>query len=85
MIILRKLSKSTNIVLSGILTGAKNHSNKIFCTEYNYKPGKILISYNGQILVSMKDFYETGSNEITFIYIAPLELDVLSAAYEKKE
>jgi hypothetical protein len=88
MIVLRKLSKgtgaSTNIILSGLLTGAMNDYNKVFYTEYNYKPGKIVVNYNGQELVSPEDFYETGENEITFIYITPLELDVLSTTYERE-
>jgi len=85
MIILRKLSKgATNIVLSGVLIGATNASNKVFNTEYNYKPGKITVNYNGQELVSQEDFYETGTNEITLIYIAPLEIDVLNATYERE-
>lgn len=87
MIVLRKLSSgsgtSTNIVLSGVLFGDMNDSNKIFYTEYNYKPGKVIVNYNGQELVSPEDFYETGSNEITLIYIAPLALDVLTATYER--
>jgi len=88
MIVLRKLSKSsgisTNIVLAGTLSGDMNDSNKTFSTEYNYKPGKIMVNYNGQELVSPEDFYETGSNEITLIYIAPLTLDVLTATYERE-
>jgi len=88
MIILRKLSKSTgvstNIILSGVLIGDTNASNKVFNTEYNYKPGKITVNYNGQELVSQEDFYETAANEITLIYIAPLEIDVLNATYERE-
>jgi hypothetical protein len=88
MIVLRKLSRgsgvSTNIVLAGTLFGEMNDFNKVFNTEYNYKPGKIMVNYNGQELVSPEDFYETGTNEITLIYIAPLELDVLTATYERE-
>jgi len=88
MIVLRKLSKgsgiSTNIVLAGTLYGDMDSSNKTFSTEYNYKQGKIIVNYNGQELVSPEDFYETGTNEITLIYIAPLALDVLSATYERE-
>jgi hypothetical protein len=43
-----------------------------------------MVNYNGQELVSPEDFYETGTNEITLIYIAPLELDVLTATYERE-
>lgn len=84
MIILRKIGKqsSCNVVLSDPLQGAADGINQTFTVTYEYNPGRIEIIYNGQVLTSPVDFEETGPNEITFVYLKPEDITVLSANYE---
>jgi len=83
MIVLRKISKSTNIVIGQELTGAVDGVNKTFTTPHNFKSDKIVVNFNGQELISSVDFEVTGLNKITFIYITPREHDELHATYER--
>lgn len=83
MIVLRKISKSTNIVLGQTLSGIIDGVNKTFTTPHNFKSDKIVVNFNGQELIGSIDFEVTGVNEITFIYVAPREHDELHATYER--
>jgi hypothetical protein len=84
MIILRKIGKqsSCNVVMSDPLQGAADGVNQTFTVTYEYNPGRIEIIYNGQVLTSPIDFEETGPKEITFVYLKPEDITVLSANYE---
>ena len=85
MITLIKPASRTNynsVIVADPVSGAKNNSNKVYNTTYDYKPGHISVMYNGQSLHSGEDFIESDSNEITLIYLAPYPEDVLRATYE---
>jgi len=82
MIVLRKIKKSSNIIVSGLLVGEKNGNNKVFSTLDSFDPDNIRVLVNGQGLKKDIDFEVSGTNEITLIYIAPLDEDNLGAIYE---
>ena len=82
MIVLRKIKRSSNVAIAESLFGNVDGVNRIFTAPHNFKSDKISVFFNGQELVSPHDFEITGSNEITFIYIAPDNKDVLNATYE---
>lgn len=93
MIVLRKLkttSAGTNVLVSANLIGDKDgensneeaEGNKVFTTPDNFNPDNIYVTINGQKMKKDYDFEVTDSNEITFIYIAPMSWDVLTATYE---
>lgn len=79
MIILRKLKK---LELYDNLIGIKNGINKTFTVSKSFNSKDILIYLNGQVLFKDDDFDVTGPNEITFIYVAPTEIDNIYATYE---
>ena len=89
MIVLVKRKQSTNIILAAQLSGTLNGNhtttsgNRVFNTPSDYKSGKISLLCNGQALSSPEDFTETGANEITFVYFAPLDDYILRATYEE--
>lgn len=83
MIVLRKISKSTNVVLGQELIGTIDGANRTFTTPHNFKSDKIVVNFNGQELIGSIDFEVTGLNEIKFIYVAPREHDELHATYER--
>lgn len=64
------------------LLGSKNGTNKIFNTPEDYVSGEISVLYNGQSLRRDHDFLETGSNEITMIYVAPYDDENIGATYK---
>ena len=89
MIILRKLATattttevSTSVLVAGDLIGAKDGLNKNFLTEYTYEYDRITIYYNGQALHSPTDFYQTGHNRITFVYLSPDSTDTIKTTYQ---
>ncbi|RLA03963.1 MAG: hypothetical protein DRQ47_04195 [Gammaproteobacteria bacterium] len=86
MIILRKLGTQQGsycrVILSDDLVGTVDGVNQVFTVSHDYVPGRIEIIYNGQVLTSPLDFEETGSNEITFVYLRPVAATVLKANYE---
>ena len=82
MIVLRKIKKSSNIVVSGLLVGEKNGNNKVFNTLDSFDPDNIRVLVNGQGLKKDIDFEVSGVNEVTLIYIAPLDEDNIGAIYE---
>ena len=63
------------------LQGESNGYNQTFTVSYEYNPGYIEIIYNGQVLTSPTDFEETGPQEITFVYLKPIDITVLKANY----
>lgn len=71
--------------ISEPLIGELNGNNQVFTTVNNYTSGRISVLYNGQALHSPDDFIETGSNEITFIYIKPTIEDNLKVTYEYED
>ncbi len=85
MIILRKIAlpEIQEIVVSDTVSGTLDGSNKVFYTTHKFKPDRIELYYNGQVLHSPDDFLQTGDNEITLIYNAPLSDENLRATYEK--
>jgi hypothetical protein len=82
MIILRKIKKSTNVVISEELIGDIDGSNKIFSTHNNFIPDKISVFFNGQQLTNSYDFDVIDTNKIEFTYVTPQELDIINATYE---
>jgi hypothetical protein len=82
MIVLRKVSQPSSIKLNEQLSGAQNGINKVFTTPHSFKPGKIIIDYNGQSLYSPDDFTESGVAEITLLHITPYVDDTVRAHYE---
>ena len=82
MIVLRKISRTNTIYLTKDLVGAMDGVNKVFNTQDHFNSDNIYLSLNGQVLIKDIDFEITGSNEISFIYQAPEQEDVLSATYE---
>lgn len=82
MIVLRKISRANIIYVSKSLVGAVDGINKIFYTQDYFNPDNIYLSLNGQKLIRDIDFEITGSNEVSFIYQAPEQGDILSATYE---
>lgn len=80
MITLRKIDLGD--VVSDTISGTINGSNKVFYTTYNYKPDHIILYYNGQALHPDDGFLQTGPNEITLNYFAPLAGEHLRATYE---
>jgi hypothetical protein len=64
------------------LVGVADGVNQTFNVTYPYVSGRIEIIYNGQVLTSPLDFEETGSTEITFVYLKPEDITVLKANYE---
>ncbi len=87
MIILKKIKRSTStkVVIGGLLNGDLDNSNQTFTTEYPFKPGKIKISCNGQLLYTDVDFIEQNDTTITLIYIYPSPETILRATYEKED
>ncbi len=85
MIILRKTTgtSSYDVVIADSLTGVTDGSNQTFSVSYDYTAGSIVIFYNGQVLTNSVDFEETGTDEITFIYLKPTDITVLRANYNK--
>ena len=88
MIILRKISTETvadtnTVHVAGDLIGDKDGLNRTFLTEYTYEPDRITVYYNGQALHSPTDFYQTGYNEITFIYLSPDTTDTIKTTYQR--
>jgi hypothetical protein len=67
--------------MSDSLQGVLDSNNQKFTVSYEFVPGQIEIIYNGQVLTSPIDFEETGSKEITFVYLKPDETTVLKANY----
>ncbi len=82
MIVLRKIKRSSNVLVSGILIGDKNGINKTFTTLDNFSSDNIKVFVNGQGLKKDVDFEVSDINKVTLIYIAPIEEDNLSAIYE---
>ena len=89
MIILRKIALPTTqeiyrngTIVADTISGTRNGSNKIFYTTYNYRPDRIDLHLNGQALHMPDDFQQTGGNEITLLYIAPMSDENLRATYE---
>lgn len=83
MIVLRKIRPSSNIVIGEPLIGLLNGDNQVFSTSNNYKEGKIMISYNGQVLHSPEDFIELNTTQIQFKYIKPHPEAIIKSTYEK--
>lgn len=84
MIILRRGQKvKTKCVgIAELLIGAMNGNNQVFNTNFEYKSGSISVLYNGQALHSPEDFTESGTDELTFIYIKPISEEILRVSYE---
>jgi hypothetical protein len=82
MIVMRRVRPSTGILVAEPLTGVKDGVNQVYTTPQNYKTNRIIITYNGQSLYSPIDFLETGTNEITFVYLYPTVEDIIKALYE---
>jgi len=89
MIILRKIAlpqvqeiyrKGT--IVADTISGTLDGVNKTFYTTYNYTRDRIDLHLNGQALHAPNDFDQTGDNEITLKYIAPLPFENLRATYE---
>ena len=89
MIILRKIARPTaqeiyrnGTIVADTVSGTLDGSNRVFYTTYNYRRDRIDLHYNGQALHAPNDFLQTGDNEITLIYDAPLADENLRATYE---
>ncbi len=89
MIILRKVAVGNvqeiyrnGTIVADTISGTLDGYNKIFYTSYNYKRDRIDLHYNGQALHAPNDFEQTGPNEITLLYDAPLPDENLRATYE---
>jgi hypothetical protein len=89
MIILRKLALPSaqeiyrnGTIVADTISGTLDGYNKVFYTTYNYKRDRIDLHYNGQALHAPNDFEQTGPNEITLLYDAPLSDENLRATYE---
>lgn len=85
MIILRKIASvqdELGAIIADTVSGTLNGSNRVFYTTYAYRPDHITIYYNGQALHPDDGFLQTGANEITLNYFAPLASDHLRATYE---
>lgn len=86
MIILRKPGKRiTTVIIADDLAGAKNGSNQIYTTSYEYKTNRIGVMYNGQTLHAPDDFTEIGNNTIALTHVYPDDTDELRANYELEE
>jgi hypothetical protein len=89
MIILRKIALPSvqeiyrnGTIVADTISGTLNGSNKTFYTTYNYRRDRIDLHLNGQVLHAPNDFEQTGDNEITLIYDAPMSDENLRATYE---
>jgi hypothetical protein len=89
MIILRKIALPSvqeiyrnGTIVADTISGTLNGSNKTFYTTYNYRRDRIDLHLNGQALHAPNDFEQTGDNEITLIYDAPMSDENLRATYE---
>jgi len=82
MITLRKIVPSLQSVIADTISGTIDGSNQVFYTSYGYRTDHITVYYNGQALHPNYDFIQTGSGEITLIYITPTSGDNLRASYE---
>lgn len=89
MIILRKIALPqvqeiyrNGTIVADTISGTRNGVNKTFYTTYNYKHDRIDLHLNGQALHAPEDFAQTGANEFTLLYIAPLPFENLRATYE---
>lgn len=89
MIILRKIALPAaqeiyrnGTIVADTISGTLDGYNKVFYTTYNYRQDRIDLHYNGQALHSPNDFLQTGDNEITLIYDAPLSDEHFRATYE---
>lgn len=83
MIILRKpKAPSSIIILAEEPGGAIDGINQIFTTQYVYRPGRIEVIYNGQVLHSPDDFEESGTQEFTLRHLYPDSSDELRVNYE---
>ena len=89
MIILRKIAPPgvqeiyrNGTIVADTVSGTLDGVNKVFYTTYKFRPDRIDLHYNGQALHMPNDFIQTGDNEITLIYDAPLADEHLRATYE---
>ena len=89
MIVLRKPERRiliSTVIIADELSGARNASNQVFHTTYDYKRERIQVFYNGQALHSPDDFLETTTsgllNEVTLVHIKPDSTDELRADYQ---
>ena len=83
MIILRRPSApSSIIILAEEPVGAKDGLNRTYTTEHIYRPGRIEVIYNGQVLHSPDDFEETGTQEFRLQHLYPDSTDELRVNYE---
>lgn len=86
MIILRKPSgPSQFIILAESPSGVQNEVNQEYTTSYMYRPGRLVVYYNGQAYHSPDDFEETGPSTFRLIHVYPDETDELRVAYEVDE
>jgi hypothetical protein len=65
------------------MTGLFSGNNCVFYTPDDYKPGSIILFYNGQALFKDDDFKEISSNSVELIYIHPTDNTSLKASYIK--
>jgi len=83
MIILRRpTAPASIIILAEEPQGDINGLNQTYTTEYIYRPGRIEVIYNGQVLHSPDDFDESGPQEVTLKYLYPDPTDELRITYE---
>ena len=79
MITLRKYQG--NFVPWESLIGKYDSTNQVYTTINRYKPGSVIVYYNGQALFSDNDFSESGPKEIVLTYIKPSNNLSLKASY----
>lgn len=77
-----QITRGKCVGIAETVSGTLDNNNQVYTTSNDYIPGSISLSYNGQLFHNPDDFLETGSNEITLIYIKPHVEDVLRAMYE---
>jgi hypothetical protein len=89
MIILRKIAPPqtqeiyrNGTIVADTISGTRDGNNMVFYTTYKYRRDRIDLHLNGQALHAPDDFDQTGDNEITLLYIAPMADENLRATYE---
>jgi hypothetical protein len=66
-------------------SGVKNGVNKIFTTLSNFVPGTLKVTITGIRLSPgiADDFTETGPNQFTFTFVAPIATETILVDYKK--